>query len=109
MHAGLAWNDAVDIVLNIRYASSLHCCLNGHCTDVVETNRARDEMEVHTASVAIGAMLGAWLGAIPIPLDWDRPWQQWPLTCVYGVLSGSTLGHVAGIAVVAWMKKSKRE
>jgi hypothetical protein len=19
--------------------------------------------------------MGAWLGAIPIPLDWDRPWQ----------------------------------
>ena len=20
-------------------------------------------------------MTGAWLGAFPIPLDWDRPWQ----------------------------------
>ena len=23
-------------------------------------------------------MLGAWLGAIPIPLDWDRDWQVSP-------------------------------
>ena len=21
------------------------------------------------------ATVGAWLGAFPIPLDWDRPWQ----------------------------------
>jgi GPI ethanolamine phosphate transferase 2/3 subunit F len=24
---------------------------------------------------AIGTVLGAWLGAVPIPLDWDREWQ----------------------------------
>lgn len=23
----------------------------------------------------IFTLLGAWLGAFPIPLDWDRPWQ----------------------------------
>ena len=24
---------------------------------------------------AIGTFIGAWLGAVPIPLDWDREWQ----------------------------------
>jgi len=24
---------------------------------------------------SVSAVLGAWLGAFPIPLDWDRPWQ----------------------------------
>ena len=24
----------------------------------------------------IGATAGAWLGAVPIPLDWDRDWQE---------------------------------
>ena len=24
---------------------------------------------------AIGTVIGAWLGAVPIPLDWDREWQ----------------------------------
>ena len=24
---------------------------------------------------ACGTCLGAWLGAVPIPLDWDREWQ----------------------------------
>lgn len=35
-----------------------------------------------------GTIVGAWLGAIPISLDWDRWWQRWPITC----LISSTLG-----------------
>ena len=23
----------------------------------------------------VGSVVGAWLGSIVIPLDWDRPWQ----------------------------------
>ena len=26
---------------------------------------------------ALGASIGSWCGAFPIPLDWDRPWQTW--------------------------------
>ena len=33
--------------------------------------------------------LGAWLGAVPIPLDWDRDWQVWPISCCLGAVSGS--------------------
>lgn len=24
---------------------------------------------------AHGAVIGAWIGAFPMPLDWERPWQ----------------------------------
>jgi phosphatidylinositol glycan class F len=41
-----------------------------------------------------GTIIGAWLGAIPIPLDWDRWWQRWPITC----LISSTFG--AGFSVI---------
>jgi phosphatidylinositol glycan class F len=40
----------------------------------------------------LGAVLGAWLGAVPIPLDWDRDWQRWPVTVVCGLYAGSCLG-----------------
>lgn len=40
----------------------------------------------------LGAVLGAWLGAVPIPLDWDRDWQKWPVTIVCGLYAGSCLG-----------------
>ncbi|KAG5328207.1 PIGF protein, partial [Acromyrmex heyeri] len=38
-------------------------------------------------------ILGTWLGAIVIPLDWDRPWQAWPIPCVIGALLGYLIGH----------------
>ncbi|XP_065303256.2 uncharacterized protein PIG-F [Dermacentor albipictus] len=33
-----------------------------------------------------GALFGAWLGAIALVLDWDRPWQRWPTPCVVSSL-----------------------
>lgn len=40
------------------------------------------------------ALLGSWLGVIPIPLDWDRPWQQWPITILTGGYLGACVGSV---------------
>ncbi|CAG8471423.1 7503_t:CDS:2 [Ambispora leptoticha] len=47
----------------------------------------------------VATVVGAWLGAVVIPLDWDRPWQVWPIPCVIGAF----LGHVIGslIAFIA--------
>ncbi|KAL8294885.1 hypothetical protein RB600_000722 [Gaeumannomyces tritici] len=47
-----------------------------------------------------GAFLGAWLGAVPIPLDWDRDWQRWPVTVLAGVYAGYTIGSYAGRTVL---------
>lgn len=44
----------------------------------------------------LGALLGAWLGAVPIPLDWDREWQKWPVTIIAGMYIGHALGKLAG-------------
>ncbi|XP_012526892.2 phosphatidylinositol-glycan biosynthesis class F protein [Monomorium pharaonis] len=38
-------------------------------------------------------ILGTWLGATVIPLDWDRPWQTWPIPCVIGALLGYLIAH----------------
>ncbi|KIH90066.1 GPI-anchor biosynthesis protein [Sporothrix brasiliensis 5110] len=43
-----------------------------------------------------GACAGAWLGAVPIPLDWDRSWQQWPITVVVGIYLGHAVGRTLG-------------
>ncbi|KAF3933168.1 hypothetical protein ABW19_dt0208408 [Dactylella cylindrospora] len=47
----------------------------------------------------LGACLGAWLGAIPIPLDWDREWQKWPVTIVVGIYMGYAVGRLGGLAL----------
>ncbi|WVQ79352.1 hypothetical protein IAT38_001449 [Cryptococcus sp. DSM 104549] len=43
----------------------------------------------------VGALLGAWLGALPIPLDWDRPWQSYPLTIAFASILGFIFGGFA--------------
>ena len=43
-----------------------------------------------------GACVGAWLGAVPIPLDWDREWQKWPVTILSGIFAGYALGKLVG-------------
>lgn len=30
---------------------------------------------------AVSSIVGAWVGAIPIPLDWDRDWQVLVALC----------------------------
>lgn len=39
-------------------------------------------------------VLGSWLGAVIIPLDWDRPYQKWPIPCSIGALGGCYLANV---------------
>ncbi|KAG5938264.1 Glycosylphosphatidylinositol (GPI) anchor assembly protein [Claviceps sorghi] len=55
---------------------------------VVSASAPLDE----TFGALAGAVLGAWLGAVPIPLDWDREWQKWPVTILVGLYAGSLLG-----------------
>lgn len=43
---------------------------------------------------AIGALVGGWFGAIPIALDWDREWQKWPCTVLWGAVMGWGIGRL---------------
>lgn len=45
---------------------------------------------------AMGVLLGAWVGAVPIPLDWDRDWQRWPVTVLAGAYIGWAVGKTFG-------------
>lgn len=49
--------------------------------------------------MTLGACVGSWIGAIPIPLDWDREWQKWPVTIVTGLYVGAVVGKLAGAYV----------
>lgn len=50
-----------------------------------------DEAGVWSGSV--GAVVGAWLGAVPMALDWDRDWQAWPCTVLWGAVAGWAIGR----------------
>jgi phosphatidylinositol glycan class F len=64
------------------------------------TSRAETKHEFLLRSTAVGTVVGAWLGAVPMPLDSDKPWQVWPISCTYGALLGYLLGLVGSWA---WM------
>lgn len=59
--------------------------------------KPRNELEVALLCPVFGTCFGTWLGAIPIPLDWDRPWQIWPITCVIGASIGHSIGSLASV------------
>ncbi|KAI9485113.1 GPI biosynthesis protein Pig-F [Zychaea mexicana] len=50
--------------------------------------------EIYAYSQTICALSGAWIGAIVLPLDWERDWQAWPISCVISTY----LGHAVGVA-----------
>ncbi|KAF5351462.1 hypothetical protein D9757_012051 [Collybiopsis confluens] len=60
-----------------------------------------DPIERAIVYPVVGAVLGSWLGVVPIALDWDRPWQAWPLTPAYGALTGYITGSMAALTVSA--------
>lgn len=49
-----------------------------------------NDLEIALLYPALGAVIGCWSGAIPIPLDWDRPWQVSPSPLEILVLSSMT-------------------
>uniref|UniRef100_T1GG03 Glycosylphosphatidylinositol anchor biosynthesis protein 11 n=1 Tax=Megaselia scalaris TaxID=36166 RepID=T1GG03_MEGSC len=62
---------------------------------------------------AIGAILGAWIGSVVVPLDWDQDWQEYPIPNVIGALCGSGISTIINtsstlhkIAVAVTQKKS---
>lgn len=69
----------------------------------------RNAIERAVVHPVVGTVVGAWVGAIPIPLDWDRPWQAWPLTPLYGSLAGYILGSLVALAVnsVNWVAEEQ--
>ncbi|XP_063299986.1 phosphatidylinositol-glycan biosynthesis class F protein [Pelobates fuscus] len=53
----------------------------------------------------LGSVLGAWFGAFPIPLDWERPWQVWPISCSLGATMGYVAGLLFGPLWIYWNRK----
>ncbi|KAK6154014.1 hypothetical protein DH2020_013653 [Rehmannia glutinosa] len=51
---------------------------------------------------AHGAVIGAWFGAWPMPLDWERPWQDWPVCVTYGAILGYLIGMVVSFGFVVF-------
>lgn len=67
---------------------------------------ARDTIIEMLISNAFLTVCGAWLGAVVIPLDWNTPWQQWPIPCYLGAIGGYLLSNVLTVLKVTLMSAS---
>lgn len=63
-------------------------------------NYAKDSIMEMLVTNALLTVCGAWLGAVVIPLDWNTPWQQWPIPCYLGALGGYLLSNVLNVLKV---------
>ncbi|NXA46099.1 PIGF protein, partial [Nothocercus julius] len=72
---------------------------------VFSKNGAMSIWDNNLQITTVCSVLGAWFGAFPIPLDWDRPWQVWPISCSLG----ATFGYLAGLIIaplwIHWNRK----
>lgn len=51
-------------------------------------------------------ILGSWLGAVMIPLDWNKPYQKWPIPCCIGALGGCYLANIYSLLKRRFDKKN---
>lgn len=77
--------------------------------DTTDAKRAMDKRVGGTGleGVIWGTLAGAYLGAIPIPLDWDREWQKWPVTVHAGACLGLAIGTTIQILFDSFRRSSK--
>ncbi|CAI7812626.1 unnamed protein product [Closterium sp. NIES-54] len=62
--------------------------------------------EACVVTSAHGAVVGAWIGAWPMPLDWEKPWQAWPICSIYGMLMGFLIGLLLPL-IATWLLPPK--
>lgn len=72
-------------------------------------NKPHDKLEMLIYQNLYFTIFGAWLGAFVIPLDWDRPWQEWPIPCTLGSMVGFMLSHVVMMLQIVIQHGPKRK
>lgn len=75
--------------------TSLHLGVDNALDILTRTYSQKSNIFVDALRINVQAtILGTWLGATVIPLDWDRPWQVWPIPCIIGALLGYLIAHL---------------
>lgn len=90
--------------------ASLHLGVNTAINILKGTETQQGNLFIDAAKIVVKTtLLGTWLGAIVIPLDWDRPWQVWPIPCAIGAFLGYAIAHfIILFKTLPTLKRSKR-
>ncbi|KAM3380551.1 phosphatidylinositol-glycan biosynthesis class F protein isoform X1 [Capsicum galapagoense] len=69
--------------------------------------KANESTDYMISLAAHGAVIGAWFGAWPMPLDWESPWQEWPICVTYGAIAGYLVGLVASSGCIFFRNRQQ--
>jgi len=98
----MTWSIIQSICVILPLAASRHFDIN-LWKRVYALNDPRTAFELCASWGGIGSTVGAWFGACLIPLDWDEPWQTWPITLIYGGSLGFIVGHISAFYRVRYL------
>ncbi|MFS8000677.1 putative GPI biosynthesis protein Pig-F [Helianthus anomalus] len=73
----------------------------------VLTCRLIESIDYMICIPAYGAVIGAWFGAWPMPLDWERTWQEWPICVTHGAIIGYLVGLLASFGFVVRVSRQR--
>ncbi|KAJ4915924.1 hypothetical protein Rs2_01474 [Raphanus sativus] len=74
---------------------------------VFASMKPNENIEYMILVPAYGAVIGGWFGAWPMPLDWERPWQEWPICVCYGAIGGYIVGQIVSLCFMLLLGKDK--
>jgi len=100
-----SWYETGSFCVLICLLTAYPCLLVLGPTSLVSVWTSTEDNPLHSTLYlnSVCSLAGAWLGAIPLPLDWDRPWQAWPITSCLGAVAGHVAANVLGACRV-WPK-----
>ncbi|CAM1331447.1 PIGF (predicted) [Pycnogonum litorale] len=84
----------------------LHHIMKFYTANNCQSLSDSERILLQTAFISV---LGAWFGAFVIPLDWNRPWQEWPLPSFLGISLFLLISHLYNIFKVIFEATSKKK
>lgn len=98
------------LLMSLLTITPAACVLGSSWVDwqgIFAATRPIESTEYLLCFPAYGAIIGSWFAAWPMPLDWERPWQEWPICVTYGGIAGYVLGMIVSFGFVLFGRRQQ--
>jgi hypothetical protein len=104
----LAWRESLWMSACISAWTVVPCCCYVGLTDASKWQLLFQHTSHPTHAIqfvrlpAVTVIVCAWMSAFFAPLDWNMPWQVWPIPCFYCSFGGYMLGCLGVMCWAMW-------